>query len=140
MNPAYRPFAVVVIVAVCMAGFSLWRKHSAPIEKIPWRTTLTQAKAESASTHKPVLAYFTASWCGPCQRMKQDTWPDPRVEKALERYIPVKIDVDQHPDLAREFQVDGIPRLQIIAPDGAVGPAHVGLILPDELVNWLQRT
>jgi thioredoxin-like negative regulator of GroEL len=70
--------------------------------------------------------------------MREVTWPDKRVEAALAAYVPVKIDVDQHPDLARQFEVDGIPRLQVIAPDGAVGKAHVGLILPKELADWLQ--
>jgi thiol:disulfide interchange protein len=138
MNPAYRPFVVVLIVAAAMAGFSLWRQRSGPQEHIAWRTTLAEAKKESATTGKPVLAYFTATWCPPCQRMKHETWPDGRVEKALEGYVPVKIDVDQHQDLAQQFEVDGIPRLQVIAPDGTVGKAHVGLILPKELAAWLQ--
>jgi thiol:disulfide interchange protein len=138
MKPAYRPFIVVLVVAAAMAGFSFWRQARVPAEHIPWRKTLDEAKHESATSRKPVLAYFTASWCGPCTRMREVTWPDKRVEAALAAYVPVKIDVDQHPDLARQFEVDGIPRLQVIAPDGAVGKAHVGLILPKELADWLQ--
>ena len=138
MNPAYRPFVVVLVVAAAMAGFSFWRQRSEPVEHIAWRATLADAKKESAASKKPVLAYFTATWCSPCQRMRHETWPDARVEKALEGYVPVKIDVDQFPDLARQFEIDGIPRLQVIAPDGTVGKAHVGLILPKELAGWLQ--
>lgn len=138
MKPAYRPFVVVLIVAAAMVGFSLWRQSHVPEEHIAWRKTFEEAKQESATSKKPVLAYFTASWCGPCQKMREVTWPDERVEKALASYVPVKIDVDQHPDLARQFDVDGIPRLQVIAPGGAVGKAHVGMILPKELADWLQ--
>jgi thiol:disulfide interchange protein len=138
MKPAYRPFVVVVIVAVAMVGFSWWRQARVPVEHIAWRKTLDQAKQESATSKKPVLAYFTASWCGPCQNMREVTWPDARVEQALAGYVPVKIDIDRHPDLARQFDVEAIPRLQVIAPDGAVGKAHVGMILPKELADWLQ--
>jgi thiol:disulfide interchange protein len=138
MNSAFRPLLVVFMVLIGMVGFSTWRKLREPEERIPWRQTLEAARAESAASKKPVLAYFTATWCGPCQRMKSETWPDARVEAALNDFIPVKIDVDQFPGAAREFNVDGIPRLQLIYPDGRVGPAHVGLILPDGLLRWLR--
>jgi protein disulfide-isomerase len=138
MKSAFRPLVFVLIIAAAMAGFATWRKYNEPKENIPWRATLAEAKREAAASQKPVLAYFTATWCPPCQRMKHDTWPDPRVQAALGRYVPVKIDVDEFPKLAEEFEVTGIPRLQVIHADGTRGRAHEGLILPDELIRWLQ--
>ena len=138
MNSAFRPLIVVGVMVAGMVGLSVWRKATEPTETIPWRKTLAEAKREAAANHKPVLAYFTATWCGPCQQMKRDTWPDAKVQAALERFVPVKIDVDQFPAEAREFGVDGIPRLQVIEPDGTPSASRAGFILPDELIRWLQ--
>jgi len=137
-NPAFRPLIVVFAVVLVMAGFSLWRNATQPTDPTPWRATLDQAKQESKSTGKPVLAYFTASWCGPCQRMKHDTWPSAAVQTALARFIPVKIDVDASHDIAVQFAVENIPRIQIIAPDGTPGRAHIGGLSASELAQWLE--
>jgi thiol:disulfide interchange protein len=139
MNSAYRPLIVVGVMVAGMVGFATWRKATEPVETIPWRKTLAEAKREAAANHKPVLAYFTASWCGPCQRLKRETWPDAKVQAALtDRFVPVKIDVDEHADLAQEFGVTSIPRMQVIQPDGTLGPSRAGFISPDELTRWLQ--
>src|SRR5690349_2005915 len=118
MNTAYRPLLVVFAVVIGMVLLYGWRNSGDGHENIPWRTDLAKAKGEGAAAHKPVLVYFTATWCGPCQNMKSQTWSDPRVEAALGKVIPVKIDVDHQPNVARDFNVDGIPRLQLIQPDG----------------------
>lgn len=54
-----------------------------------------------------VLVDFYATWCGPCKMM------EPILEKlSKEKDIKViKVDVDQHEDLAREYGVMSIPNL-----------------------------
>jgi thiol:disulfide interchange protein len=138
MRPAFKPLLLVFGVLVILAGFSAYRRARFAHDSIPWRKDLQAAKAEAASSGKPVLAYFTASWCGPCQRMHEETWPDPRVAEALKQVVPVKIDVDQNSDVAMSFNVDGIPRLQMIQPDGAAGRSREGFATADELVKWLK--
>lgn len=134
----YRPLIAVVAIAVGMVVFAGIRKAADGKENIPWRKSLAAAREESAASKKPVLAYFTATWCGPCQEMKHTTFADARVEEALKQsVVPVKIDVDENPDIARDFGVTGIPRMQLIKPDGEVGSAQVGLTSADELLRWL---
>ncbi|NNJ25343.1 thioredoxin family protein [Alienimonas chondri] len=67
---------------------------SAPPSRVPWRTDLSAALAESARSGEPVLVDFAAAWCPPCQLMDEKTWPDPAVREALaEGVIPVKQNV-----------------------------------------------
>ena len=55
-----------------------------------------------------LLFYFTASWCGPCQKIK------PLLEKISEGADPDKlevymIDIDENDNLASEFKIRSVP-------------------------------
>lgn len=138
MNPVFRPVLVVVTVLVLMLVLNARRNANIPDDHLPWRKDLDAAKREAVEANKPVLAYFTASWCDPCQAMKRQTWPDPRVATALQGVVPVKIDVDEQADVAKSFNLVGIPRLQLIGPDGTLGRSREGFVTADELVAFLR--
>lgn len=136
-----RPLSFILLVVAAMLVFSLLRKNDAGgPEVVPWRTDLQAALEEATRSNKPVLAYFTASWCPPCQRMKSTTWQDLSVARALEAWVPVKLDVDQHRDLARRYQINGVPTLLILSAGGTVGQARSGYASAEELVAWLSRS
>lgn len=138
MSPAFRPVLLVLTVLVLILAFSGLRQRATPHDNLPWRKDLNAAKQEAAAANKPLLVYFTAAWCGPCQSMAREVWPQPQVAEALKSVVPVKIDVDEHPDVAQSFGVNGIPRFQILHPDGAPGPSREGFTSANELVAFLQ--
>ena len=80
-----------------------------------FQDALARAKRE----RKPLLVDFTASWCQPCQKMLRETFPNPLVAELLaERYVFVTVDTDEHPRLAQEYSVVGLPDIRFLAPDG----------------------
>ena len=69
----------------------------------------------------PFLLEFSATWCGPCRSMQ------PTVERLTRDGYSVKqIDVDQRPDLAKQYRISGLPTFVMVAGgrevDRIVGP------------------
>ena len=107
-------------------GLWLWGRATGATEidpaasPIPWRTDLDAALAEARRDEKPVIVDFYADWCPPCREMERTTFADERVQKRLEKLIPVKIDVDAQHRIARRHNVRVLPTSLVIAPNGEV--------------------
>ena len=137
MRPVFVVGALALAVAL-MVGVSEWRTAHA-IEIIPWRGDLEAARVEAAQSHHAVFAYFTAGWCPPCQQMKKTTWADNTVKAAMEKFVPVKIDVDAHPELAQKYGVNAMPTYVIVSEQGEVLRRRTGLMMPEEMLRWLEN-
>lgn len=87
-------------------------------QDLSWRTDIEQAKREAAASGKLVLLHFGAAWCRPCQQVEAYVFKSPKVIRALnELVIPVRIDVDDHPNLVKKFSVQSIPEDVFITAD-----------------------
>lgn len=67
--------------------------------------------SEVLNSNKPVLLDFYADWCGPCRMI------GPIVSEIANERNDVKvgkINVDEQPELAAQFQVMSIPMLAVI--------------------------
>ena len=85
--------------------------------------TLTQNNFEEIkSSEKTVLIDFYADWCGPCRMVS------PIVDKIASEhpeYLVCKVNVDDEPELANEFEVSSIPTL-IVMRDGEIVNQSIG--------------
>ena len=77
---------------------------------------------EIKSSEKTVLIDFYADWCGPCRMVS------PIVDKIASEhpeYLVCKVNVDDEPELANEFEVSSIPTL-VVMRDGESVNQSVG--------------
>lgn len=87
---------------------------------------------EVLKSEKPVLVDFYADWCGPCQMMGPVI--EEIAEELKEKAKVGKINVDENPDIALEYNVMSIPTL-IIFKDGKEIKRFVGVTDKDELLK-----
>ena len=86
--------------------------------------------AEIINSTSPVVIDFHATWCGPCKVLS------PILEELndeIEGVEFVKLDVDQHPQIAGQNQVMGVPTV-VILKDGEVKDRFVG-VQPKEVIK-----
>lgn len=87
-----------------------------------------------ASFQRPVVIDFLAQWCGPCQMLK------PLLEKLSQEYdfVLAKVDIDQNPELARIYQVEGVPDVKV-AVQGQIYNGFVGMLTEPQLREFLEQ-
>ncbi len=72
-----------------------WYSFYAPSNGIAWADDYTTAQQQAVESDKPMILFFTGSWCSPCQIMKREVWADEQVANTVNpAFIPVTIDVD----------------------------------------------
>jgi thiol:disulfide interchange protein len=105
----------------------------------PGFALLDEALARAKSERKPIVLDFSAEWCAPCKRMEKTTFTDAKVKELLQRCILVRIDVDQHEELAQRLSVIGLPDLRFVTPEGKVVQKLRGYQFPDDFAAELAR-
>ncbi len=98
------------------------------------KITAANFNEEVVLSEKPVLIDFWASWCGPCRMLS------PVVDEIANETDAVKVgkvNVDEEPELARQFRVMSIPTL-VFVKDGKTVKSTVGVRPKEEILQMIR--
>ncbi|XP_017123154.1 thioredoxin, mitochondrial [Drosophila elegans] len=88
------------------------------------------------NSDRPVVVDFHASWCCPCKALA------PRLENIVSeqggRVRLARVDIDEHGELALDYNVGSVPSLMVISK-GKVVNRMVGLQTSEYIRKWLQK-
>lgn len=100
-----------------------WYCFYVPANSIAWAESYTVARQQARDSQRPMILFFTGTWCVPCRIMKRNVWADNQVAAAVNQaFVPVMIDVD-HPEAAalmRRYSVISTPSTIVTDASGQV--------------------
>jgi protein disulfide-isomerase len=90
---------------------------------IVWAGNYSSAQQQASKSGKPIILFFTGTWCIPCRIMKRNVWADKQVVALVNAgFIPVMIDLDDPAaaETLSRYQVGATPTTIIADSQGKV--------------------
>ncbi len=117
-------------------------------QNINWKS-LSEAQELAKENGKKVMLFAEAEWCGYCQKMYKEVFPNQTVQDSLHKYFyPVKVDIESDQkivfngssltkrQLARKFRVSSTPTFIFLDQDGNTIGRQPGF-LPTDIFDKL---
>ena len=115
----------------------LGQPGGAPADLVKDGSTATfMADVIDASMDAPVVVDFWAPWCGPCKQLGPILEKVVRAANGAVRLV--KIDIDQHPEIAQQLRVQSIPAVFAFA-DGRPVDAFQGALPESQVKAFIDK-
>ncbi len=85
-----------------------------PESSLAWSQSYEAGTKVAAMEKRPLLLFFTASWCPWCRKLEQEVLVEPKVMSELRKFVCVKLDVDKNHDVAMAYGVVSMPRVIVV--------------------------
>ena len=97
---------------------------------------ISNFQTEVLNSDKITIVDFFADWCGPCRKLS------PIIEEVEQELADkakfTKINTDDNIDLAKEYQISGIPTL-LVFKNGALVERMVGLMPKSSIITNIEK-
>ena len=119
-----------------------WVCFYVPSNNVAWRSGYADAQEQAVQSDKPMVLFFTATWCVPCRIMKRTVWADAQVAAEVNEYfIPLMLYADDPgmTDVFNRYSVGATPTVIITDPRGNVLDWFQGQIEKEDFMNFITK-
>ncbi len=107
--------------------------------EVKWREWNEDVFKEAEKEAKLVLLDLFATWDHWCQIMDETTYSDPDIiDDINSKFVPVRVNIDQRPDIAERYNFGGFPTTAFLTPEGEVVTGGT-YIKPEKLKPMLEK-
>lgn len=133
----FKKLSLFLIIGLLLLAF-FPTTSQAQDDEINWYQ-YGEGMQEAKSQEKPIFIDFWAGWCGPCQKMEEEVYPDEDLIQKSSEFINIKVNVDQNNDLANQYGIESIPTLMFLNSEGEVLIREIGFMSSSELIDTMDQ-
>jgi thiol-disulfide isomerase/thioredoxin len=138
------------LAALCLAvatvcGPALAAKPNLPSTNVDWvsaasDTDVDRAFAQAKAARKPLLLYWGATWCPPCNQLKATLFNRQEFAAEARAFVAVHVDGDRPgaQRLGQRFKVSGYPTMVLFNADGGEITRLPGEVEPPQVLALMQ--
>lgn len=139
-NEHRRPPAarwMIWVVLALLAAVYIYANRPVPAA-FEWERDYQAGLRKAGEQGKFILLEFQTAGCPACEWMDREVFARPDVARALEGWVPVRIDGNREPRLAVEYGVEGFPTFRALSPDGKLVGRLAGARPAEEFIRFLE--
>ncbi|WP_378183360.1 thioredoxin family protein [Aquimarina sp. SS2-1] len=92
---------IIVLLLLLITGYGFAQTN--------WVYDIKVAQTIALQQNKLIIADFWATWCGPCKQMDKKLWNTQEMAALSNKFVFLKINIDQEKALSERFDVTSIP-------------------------------
>ena len=132
-------FAFCIALITAISSFNANAQQKAK-QEIKFSTkSYKEVLAIAKKSHKKVFVDAYATWCAPCKELRKRTFNDAKTAAYFNKnFINFSIDVEKGEgvNLAKAWQIEGLPTLLIVDEKGKVLANHTGFVDGPGLIEF----
>ncbi|HEY2911254.1 MAG TPA: thioredoxin fold domain-containing protein, partial [Gemmataceae bacterium] len=127
---------LLVLVLACISATSAIAAPPA----FSWRTDYNAARKEAQEKSLPLLVVVGTEDCFYCRKLEANTFRDAAIRAQIAgNFIPLKIDANREPTLAKALKVQVYPTLVLAGHDGKIHNFIEGYLEAERLSEHMKR-